>query len=161
MSRPKVEMDSAAPSFRGRSPRSAHASAAARGSSAKTGTAAEMLLRRALWARGLRYRVDASWVLGRPDIVFESARVAVFCDGDFWHGHDLDARLARLERGHNAAYWTAKINRNVARDALVTAALEREGWAVLRVWESDIRRDADAAADAVEHAVRNAAARRE
>jgi DNA mismatch endonuclease (patch repair protein) len=98
-----------------------------------------MLLRRQLYALGLRFRV-ASNLLGRPDIVFLRKRVVVFVDGDFWHGRDLKKRLAKLAAGHNAAYWMAKILSNRTRDSRVRAALRRNGWKVVRVWESDVRR---------------------
>lgn len=107
------------------------------------------MLRRALWGLGLRYRVAAAGVPGRPDIVFKGKRIAVFCDGDFWHGRNLEARLARLQAGHNAPYWTAKIRRNVERDRTNDAELKAAGWAVVRLWESDILRDPEAAAGLV------------
>src|ERR1700689_3766304 len=103
-------------SYKGLLPASEHATAAARGSSCKSKTRCELLLRRTLKSRGLRYRVDVADLPGRPDIVFVNARVAVFCDGDFWHGRDLAARQAKLARGHNPAYWLAKIRGNVERD---------------------------------------------
>ncbi len=110
------------PSFNGLGPSSAKASAAARGSSRKRDTKYERLLRRELTRHGLRYRVTTS-LIGRPDVVFAGPKVAVFCDGAFWHGSNLDQRLSRLEGGHNAAYWVAKINTNVARDQRVTSEL--------------------------------------
>lgn len=97
--------------------------------------------------------MDAVNLPGRPDIVFRSRRVAIFVDGDFWHGRALERRLAKLETGHNAPYWTAKIQRNVARDRRNDEALSAEGWRVLRFWETDIVRDPDAAARAVQAAV--------
>lgn len=100
------------------------------------------MLRRALFARGLRYRVARVGLPGKPDVVFGRARVVVFCDGDFWHGRDLAARIEKLARGHNAPYWVAKITSNVERDRRVTAALEAEGWLVLRYWETDIKKNA-------------------
>lgn len=127
------------PSFNSRKAASARASAAARGASKKTGTKPEVLLRRALWHAGLRYRKNDASLPGRPDIVFKSARVAVFCDGDFWHGRDWPNRKAKLERGHNADYWIAKIERNIVRDQQNTVALEAMGWMVFRVWERDIK----------------------
>jgi DNA mismatch endonuclease (patch repair protein) len=90
---------------------------------------------------GLRYRVDVATLPGRPDIVFPRQRLALFCDGDFWHGRDLDKRLRRLGAGHNAPYWTAKIRTNVARDRQVDSMLAALGWRVLRLWESDIKKD--------------------
>lgn len=129
------------PSFKGLRPASEKASRAAQGASAKANTRCEVLLRRELWRRGLRYRLSPRGLPGRPDIVFLKERVAIFCDGDFWHGRDLPARLAKLSRGHNARYWVAKVQRNVDRDRRQTQALEAAGWTVLRFWETDILRD--------------------
>jgi DNA mismatch endonuclease (patch repair protein) len=86
--------------------------------------------------------------------VFPNARVVVFCDGDFWHGRDLEARIARLRNGHNAPYWVAKIQTNVARDARNTLALRQQGWTVLRFWETDILASAAAVASRVEAVLR-------
>lgn len=126
------------PRFEGRRPASERASAAARGSSRKSGTRCELKLRRALWAAGLRYRLDTDDLPGKPDLVFRGPRIALFCDGDFWHGKDWDQRKARLEQGHNAPYWVAKIERNRARDRARDLELVRRGWTVVRVWESEI-----------------------
>jgi DNA mismatch endonuclease (patch repair protein) len=136
-------------SFKGLLPASPKASAAARGTSIKGGTRCEIALRKELWRRGLRYRLHYSALPGRPDIVFPRQNVAIFCDGDFWHGRDLQDRLNRLAKGHNAPYWVAKIRRNVERDQLNTAVLELTGWIVLRLWEKEILRDPGAAADRV------------
>lgn len=117
---------------------------------------AELLLRSALWRRGLRYRKHANLV-GRPDIAFVSARTVVFVDGDFWHGNAWRLRalpnLAALFP-HRAAWWVRKIERNASRDAEVTAALRREGWKVLRYWESEILRDPDGIARLVTSVVK-------
>jgi DNA mismatch endonuclease (patch repair protein) len=130
------------PSFTSLSPASPRASAAARGSSKKQNTRCELILRRALTALGARYRIDVADLPGRPDIVFRRARVAVYCDGDFWHGRDLERRLAKLEGGHNAPYWVAKITGNVERDHRNAQALSELGWLVLRYWESDVHGNA-------------------
>jgi DNA mismatch endonuclease (patch repair protein) len=74
-------------------------------------------------------------------------RVAIFCDGDFWHGHDWEARRERLATGSNAAYWISKIERNIQRDREVDAALQALGWSVIRVWESEVRNSADRTAE--------------
>jgi DNA mismatch endonuclease, patch repair protein len=124
-------------------------SRAARGASAKTNTRCELVLRRELWRLGLRYRLHGAGLPGRPDILFPKQRVVVFCDGDFWHGRDLEARLAKLARGHNAPYWIAKVQRNVERDLHQTRALEAAGWIVLRFWESDLLHHTRDAADRV------------
>jgi DNA mismatch endonuclease (patch repair protein) len=141
------------PSFVGLAAVSESASKAARGSSRKRDTRCELLLRRELWRRGLRYRIDVRSLPGRPDIVLARARVAVFCDGDFWHGRDLERRSDALAKGHNAPYWVAKIRTNVERDRSNTRKLEELGWEVLRLWETEILRDVAAAADKVAHAV--------
>lgn len=100
-----------------------------------------MLLRQALWRAGLRYRKNVATLPGKPDIVFWGARTAVFCDGDFWHGKDWPRRKAKLLAGTNPAYWVAKIERNRERDRDHTQTLERDGWRVLRFWESEVRAD--------------------
>ncbi len=121
-------------------------------------TGPELDLRRALWADGYRYRVHATRLPGKPDIIFPRERVAVFIDGDFWHGNQWRLRgLSSLEeqfKGSRAAeYWIPKIRRNMVRDIDATARLEYDGWKVVRVWESDIRRDLAACAQQVEECV--------
>lgn len=134
---------------------SPRATAAARGSSRKRDTRPELALRRAVFARGLRYRCVMDDLPGRPDLVFRRVRVVVFCDGDFWHGRDLATRLEKLAHGHNAPYWVAKIEGNVARDRRTNAELEAAGWKVLRYWERDIRENAERIADEITAIVRN------
>jgi DNA mismatch endonuclease, patch repair protein len=83
--------------------------------------------------------------------------VVVFVDGDFWHGHGWQHRgLSDMEAQfhHNKDYWVAKIRRNVERDARVSKELVTQGWVVLRIWESDIRQNLEAAAERVTNAVR-------
>jgi DNA mismatch endonuclease (patch repair protein) len=94
---------------------------------------------------------------GCPDIVFGKAKVVIFCDGDFWHGRNLDERVTKLRRGHNAPYWIAKIRANVERDRRHQNALEESGWRVLRFWEGDILKDPRAIATRVAVVVRERA----
>ena len=148
------------PRFTGLTPASKRATAAARGASKKRDTRPEVVLRRAVFARGLRYRCVVPDLPGRPDLVFRRARVIVFCDGDFWHGRDLVERVAKLERGHNAPYWVEKIKGNVARDRRTDISLTEGGWTVLRFWERDIHRDAERIADEIATLVRDELARR-
>ena len=124
---------------------------------------AEVLLRRVLWRRGLRYRLRPRHVAdqvvpGRPDIVFVKARVITFVDGDFWHGRVLLERgleaLASQFRPALRRWWLAKIGGNVARDRRVAAGLRARGWMVLRFWESTVFRSVERVADTVERAVR-------
>ena len=85
--------------------------------------------------------------------MFASARVAVFCDGDFWHGRGWRKRRQKLLRGHNPDYWIAKIKRNMERDRINKRELQRARWHVLRYWETDILRDPEAIADRVVAAI--------
>lgn len=112
-------------------------------------TGPEMLLRRTLYSRGLRYRVHVRTLPGRPDIAFPGAKVAVFVDGDFWHGWGFATWKEKLQ-----PYWRGKIERNMARDCERTAELEGEGWTVLRFWEHKVKEDVHACADSVELVVR-------
>ena len=105
-------------------------------------TGPELKVRRLLWGVGYRYRLHAAGLPGRPDLVFAARRTALFVHGCFWHGHDC-ARGARAPKA-NAAYWSAKIGRNRARDARVQAELEVIGWRSLIVWECELRRPAAA-----------------
>ena len=100
-------------------------------------TAPELAVRRILRAAGIGYRLGGEGLPGRPDVVMKGRRVAVLVHGCFWHGHDC-ARGARKPKA-NAAYWTAKIERNRARDAATRAALEAAGWRVVTVWECEMK----------------------
>lgn len=140
--------------YEGLKPASLKASKSAQAASAKRDTKPELLLRDALRAVGLHgYRVDVKTLPGKPDVVFRQAEVVVFCDGDFWHGKNLEERLSKLEQGHNAPYWVDKISGNVARDRRHDAALVADGWEVLRYWESDVKRQAEAIASNVKKIV--------
>ena len=90
---------------------------------------------------GCRYRSNVKRLPGCPDLVLAECRLAVFCDGDFWHGRRWRQRRAKLASGWNAEYWVAKIGRNRQRDRLVNRQLRGLGWNVIRVWESDVRRN--------------------
>jgi DNA mismatch endonuclease (patch repair protein) len=118
---------------------------------------AELALRRALHARGLRYRLHARDVLGRPDVVIRAKRLAVFVDGDFWHGNAHRLRgLDRLEDlfPNRTDWWMAKLTRTMERDREVTAGLIAQGWTVVRIWESDVLASPEDAADRVVAALR-------
>lgn len=99
-------------------------------------TPCEIRLRRALHAKGLRYRVDRQVVSERrtrADIVFTARRVAIFIDGCFWHGCPIHAKMPK----RNAAWWLDKMSYNRRRDEQADAALRACGWTVVRVWEHD------------------------
>lgn len=102
---------------------------------------AEVALRSALHARGLRFRLHARGMPGRPDIVLPRHRLAIFVDGDMWHGNAW--RLRGLERLEDlfptrTEWWAAKIRRTMQRDQHVTRLLESRGWKVIRIWESEV-----------------------
>jgi DNA mismatch endonuclease (patch repair protein) len=107
-------------------------------------TAPERAVRRLVHSLGYRYSLRRDDLPGRPDIACVSRRKAIFVHGCFWHGHDC-SRGARAPRA-NAAYWSAKIARNVARDARTLEALAALGWSALVVWECDLKDDAALAA---------------
>lgn len=101
-------------------------------------TTIEVLLRKALWERGVRYRKNYKKLIGKPDIAITKYRIAVFCDSDYWHGYDWGNRNQRIKS--NRDYWVPKIERNMKRDQEVTERLQHEGWIVLRFWEWQIRK---------------------
>ena len=104
-------------------------------------TTPELKVRKALTALGVRYRLNRKELSGSPDIVMAGRRLAIFVHGCFWHGHDC-ARGSRVPKT-NRDYWTAKVARNVARDARTAAELAAAGWRVETIWECDLK---DAAA---------------
>lgn len=120
-------------------------------------TKPEMLLRRELWGRGLRYRLHVSDLPGKPDLVFKGPKIAVFVDSDWWHGRIIrehgKEELRKHLRGERQDWWVDKLTRNVERDQEVTAELRDRGWEVLRFWTSAIKDDVQEAADQVEEAV--------
>jgi DNA mismatch endonuclease (patch repair protein) len=100
-------------------------------------SSAELKVRKALTRLGARYRLHRRDLPGSPDIVLPGRRLAIFVHGCFWHGHTC-RRGARPPKS-NAAYWTAKIARNMARDGAAQAALAAAGWRVEVVWECELR----------------------
>ena len=104
-----------------------------------TDTSIEIKLRKALWAKGYRYRKNCKKVLGKPDICFIGKRIAIFCDSEFWHGKDyLEGKYTPKT---NAEFWISKLERNIQRDKEVNKILEQEGWKVLRFWQKDIEQN--------------------
>jgi DNA mismatch endonuclease, patch repair protein len=101
-------------------------------------TRPERILRSALHLAGHRFRKHVAQLPGKPDVVFTRARVAVFIDGDFWHGYRFPAWRSTLPE-----YWQLKIGRNRTRDRLNFSRLRRRGWTVLRLWEHEIYSDLD------------------
>jgi DNA mismatch endonuclease (patch repair protein) len=115
-------------------------------------TAPELILRRALHSMGIRYRVDSKKIFGRPDISIMKYKLAVFVDGDFWHGNEHNIRrLSRLEDlfPTNSGFWCKKIQANIERDRQVSQRLSQEGWTVIRIWASVILSNPNEAAKSI------------
>ena len=113
-------------------------------------SAIELMLRKELWSRGLRYRKNVKSVMGHPDIAFKGKKIAVFVDSEFWHGYDWENQ--KLKFRSNADFWIPKIERNIERDREVTEALEADGWVVLRFWGNEIKHNLIRCGDAVQTA---------
>ncbi|MDR6174294.1 DNA mismatch endonuclease (patch repair protein) [Nocardioides zeae] len=107
----------------------------------------EVRLRRALHARGLRYRLDRRIGRFRPDVLFPASRTALFIDGCFWHG--CPEHGVKDFRGPNAERWRSKLTANADRDRRASAELTALGWQVIRVWECEVKRDLGAVTDRV------------
>lgn len=121
-------------------------------------TKPELLLRSRLWHRGLRYRLRSA-LPGKPDIVFPGPRVAVFVDGDFWHGNAWRARRlpsfeAQFDHMNNAEFWRQKITANMLRDKKINTQLTAGGWEVYRVFESRLTQEIDTVCQEIEALVR-------
>lgn len=112
----------------------------------------EVLLRKELWRRGLRYQKNSKKVFGKPDIVFLGKKVAVFCDSEFWHGYDWENKQKEIKTRRE--FWIPKIERNIQRDIEVTRLLESEEWTVLRFWGNEIKNNLDECVDRIEKIVR-------
>ena len=97
----------------------------------------EMKLRRALWARGVRYRIHPQTIEGRPDIGVASRRIAVFVDGCFWHGCPICRDIPKTHRD----FWKSKFRYNRARRLKVRRILHQAGWTVLEIWGHEIEKD--------------------
>ena len=111
----------------------------------------ELLLRKELWNRGIRYRKNSTKIFGKPDIVFIGKKIAVFCDSEFWHGYNWEERKKDFKS--HQEFWIPKIERNIERDKEVNVKLESEGWIVLRFWGNEIKKNTAQCADIIEKAV--------
>jgi DNA mismatch endonuclease (patch repair protein) len=102
-------------------------------------TKPEIALRKAMWAISLKYRINVKSLPGKPDILMRKYKLAIFVDGEFWHGHDWEAKKARIKS--NTDYWIPKIERNMQRDRENIEKLNDLGFFVLRFWEREIKND--------------------
>ena len=116
-------------------------------------TSPELLLRKELWRRGLRYRKNCKSVIGKPDIVFLRKQIAVFVDGRMWHGYDWEHQKEEFKS--NRDFWIPKIERNIEHDFSVTQSLIELEWVVLRFWDFEIKNNLKKCADKIEQVYRN------
>ena len=112
---------------------------------------AETMLAKALWHKGYRYRLNYKKLPGSPDIAITKYRVAVFVDGEFWHGQNWQERKTRLRS--NREYWIEKIEENITRDAHNDDLLAYQGWAIIHLWEKEVLKNLDKCVKYVEDAV--------
>ncbi len=113
----------------------------------------EVALRHALWTKGYRYRKNYPLLPGKPDIALTKDKIAIFCDGEFFHGKDWEVLKPRLEKSNNSDYWIKKILRNKERDDEVNKKLLFMGWTVIRFWGSDIKKNIDECVRVVEETI--------
>lgn len=116
-------------------------------------TTIEMILRRALWHKGIRYRKNYKKIPGRPDIAITKYKIAIFCDSEFFHGKDWETLREKLKKGKNPDYWIAKISRNIERDQLKDKELRALGWLPLHFWGKEITHDLDSCLRVIEESI--------
>jgi len=114
-------------------------------------TSIEVSLRKALWHSGVRYRKNYSKLPGAPDIAITKHQIAIFCDGEFWHGKDWQDKRDRIKS--NRDYWISKIERNINRDIETDRKLYSMGWTVLHFWGAEIRSGLPACIDEIKYAI--------
>ena len=116
-------------------------------------TEIEIKLRKALWARGYHYRKNYKILPGTPDIVLTKYKIAIFCDGEFFHGKDWEVLKPRLEKSNNSEFWINKISRNIERDNEIDKELLFLGWTVIRFWGKDILKKTDECIQVIEETI--------
>lgn len=116
-------------------------------------TSIEVKLRKALWAKGYRYRKNYKLLAGSPDIALTKYKIAIFCDSEFFHGKDWEVLKPKLENGKNPDYWIPKIQRNMQRDREKDQALLFDGWTVIHFWGKDILKNTDECVRVIEEAI--------
>ena len=116
-------------------------------------TSIELLLRKALWHQGYRYRKNYKALPGSPDIVLTKYKIAIFCDSEFFHGKDWEILKLRLENGQNADFWIKKIERNRNREYENDKKLLFLGYTVLHFWGQDISKHTDECLQTIEEAI--------
>ncbi len=116
-------------------------------------TKIEMILRKALWDRGIRYRKNYSKIPGKPDIAITKYKIAIFCDSEFFHGKDWEKLKLRLQKGDNGEFWQNKIGKNREHDEQINKELAFMEWTVLRFWGNDIKKKTDECVKVIEETI--------
>ena len=116
-------------------------------------TKIEVILRKALWNAGFRYRKNYDKLPGKPDIALTKYKIAIFCDGEFFHGKDWEVLKPKLEKGSNPDFWIKKITRNQQRDDEVNKQLLFMGWTVIRFWGNEIKKNPEQCVKVVEEII--------
>lgn len=116
-------------------------------------TKIEVILRKALWNAGFRYRKNYDKLPGKPDIALTKYKIAIFCDGEFFHGKDWEVLKPKLEKGNNPDFWIKKITRNQQRDDEVNKQLLFMGWTVIRFWGNEIKKNPEQCVKVVEETI--------
>ena len=102
-------------------------------------TKPEVLLRKALWANGIRFRIHVKTIPGKPDIFINKYRLAIFVDGGFWHGYEWEKNKFKIKS--NAEFWIPKIENNMKRDNINKSKLEEVGYTVMRFWDHEVTKN--------------------
>lgn len=116
-------------------------------------TKIEVILRKALWNAGFRYRKNYDKLPEKPDIALTKYKIAIFCDGEFFHGKDWEVLKPKLEKGNNPDFWIKKITRNQQRDDEVNKQLLFMGWTVIRFWGNEIKKNPEQCVKVVEEII--------
>ena len=116
-------------------------------------TSIELLLRKALWKKGIRYRKNYKKIPGTPDIAITQYKIAIFCDSEFFHGKDWEVLRPKLEKGSNPDFWIKKIGKNIEHDNEINKELNFLGWTVIRFWGNDIKKKTDECIKVIEEVI--------
>lgn len=116
-------------------------------------TSIELALRKALWKKGYHYRKNYSKLPGKPDICLTKYKIAIFCDGEFFHGKDWEVRKTKVANGNNGEYWLKKIQENMKRDNEKDKELMFLGWTVIHFWGKDILKNTEECIKVIEEAI--------
>jgi DNA mismatch endonuclease Vsr len=117
------------------------------------GSKIEQMLGKELWKKGYRYRKNDNTVFGKPDFTFKRFKIAIFCDGEFWHGKNWE--IKKHEHKSNIEFWHKKIERNIERDIEVNKELKSKGWKVIRFWGKEIENNLDICVKKIEKVIKD------